>query len=49
MDVVILFVDILLIFDVIGLDVWFEKGVGLIVEIVNNVSDLNCVLMEKVV
>jgi len=49
MDAAILFADILLILDAIGLDVRFEKGVGPIVETVNDVSDLNRVPMEKAV
>ncbi|NQY95995.1 MAG: uroporphyrinogen decarboxylase [Henriciella sp.] len=49
MDAAILFADILLILDAIGLDVRFEKGVGPIVETVNDESDLNRVPMEKAV
>lgn len=49
MDAAILFADILLILDAIGLDVRFEKGVGPIVETVNDERDLNRVPMEKAV
>ena len=49
MDAAILFADILLILDAIGLDVRFEKGVGPIVETVSDARDLNRVLMEKAV
>lgn len=49
MDAAILFADILLILDAIGLDVRFEKGVGPIVETVNSASDLSRVPMEKAV
>ena len=49
MDAAILFADILLILDAIGLGVRFEKGVGPIVETVNDESDLNRVPMEKAV
>ncbi len=49
MDAAILFADILLILDAIGLDVRFEKGVGPIVETVNDARDLNRVPMEKAV
>nr|WP_070960869.1 uroporphyrinogen decarboxylase [Hyphomonas sp. Mor2] len=49
MDAAILFADILLILDAIGLDVRFEKGVGPIVETVNDERDLQRVPMEKAV
>lgn len=49
MDAAILFADILLILDAIGLDVRFEKGVGPIVETVKDESDLSRVPMEKAV
>lgn len=49
MDAAILFADILLILDAIGLDVRFEKGVGPIVETVNDERDLSRVPMEKAV
>ena len=49
MDAAILFADILLILDAIGLDVRFEKGVGPIVETVNTEADLNRVPLEKAV
>ena len=49
MDAAILFADILLILDAIGLDVRFEKGVGPIVETVKTESDLHRVPMEKAV
>ncbi len=49
MDAAILFADILLILDAIGLDVRFEKGVGPIVETVNSSADLSRVPMEKAV
>jgi len=49
MDAAILFADILLILDAIGLDVRFEKGVGPIVETVKDESDLRRVPMEKAV
>jgi len=41
MDGAILFADILLILDAMGLDVRFEKGVGPIVETVKTATDLN--------
>lgn len=49
MDAAILFADILLILDAIGLDVRFEKGVGPIVETVKSEADLSRVPMEKAV
>lgn len=49
MDAAILFADILLILDAIGLDVRFEKGVGPIVETVSSEADLNRVPMQKAV
>ena len=49
MDAAILFADILLVLDAIGLDVRFEKGVGPIVETVNAASDLSREPMEKAV
>lgn len=49
MDAAILFADILLILDAIGLDVRFEKGVGPIVETVKSQADLTRVPMEKAV
>lgn len=41
MDAAILFADILLILDAMGLGVTFEKGEGPLVEIINGPSDLN--------
>jgi len=49
MDAAILFADILLILDAIGLDVRFEKGVGPIVETVDCESDLHRAPIEKAV
>jgi len=49
MDAAILFADILLILDAIGLDVRFEKGVGPIVETVKTRTDLERVPMQKAV
>ncbi len=49
MDAAILFADILLILDAIGLDVRFEKGVGPIVETVKDASDLRRVPLEKAI
>ncbi|NQY15146.1 MAG: uroporphyrinogen decarboxylase [Henriciella sp.] len=49
MDAAILFADILLILDAIGLDVRFEKGVGPIVETVDSESDLHRAPIEKAV
>lgn len=49
MDAAILFADILLVLDAIGLEVRFEKGVGPIVETVNESADLSRVPMEKAV
>jgi len=49
MDAAILFADILLILDAMGLDVRFEKGVGPIVETVKAGSDLSKVAIEKAV
>ncbi|MEM1037530.1 MAG: uroporphyrinogen decarboxylase [Pseudomonadota bacterium] len=49
MDAAILFADILLILDALGLDVRFEKGVGPIVEKVSRVEDLKSTSMETVV
>lgn len=49
MDAAILFADILLILDAIGLDVRFEKGVGPIVETVKTHADLERVPMQKAV
>lgn len=49
MDAAILFADILLILDAIGLDVKFEKGVGPIVETISSSADLARVPMEKAV
>ena len=48
MDAAILFADILLILDAMGLDVQFEKGVGPIVETVTDGSGLRRVPTEKV-
>ncbi|MEM7639238.1 MAG: uroporphyrinogen decarboxylase [Pseudomonadota bacterium] len=49
MDAAILFADILLILDAIGLDVRFEKGVGPIVETVETESDLTRTPIETAV
>lgn len=49
MDAAILFADILLILDVLGLDVKFEKGVGPIVQKVESADDLKTVSIEKAV
>mgnify|MGYP001794242016 FL=1 len=49
MDAAILFADILLILDAIGLDVRFEKGVGPIVETVETEADLNRAPVEMAV
>ncbi|MEO1323583.1 MAG: uroporphyrinogen decarboxylase [Pseudomonadota bacterium] len=49
MDAAILFADILLILDAIGLDVRFEKGVGPIVETVSSESDLRRTEIETAV
>ena len=49
MDAAILFADILLILDAMGLDVRFEKGVGPIVETVETEADLNRAPVEMVV
>ncbi len=49
MDAAILFADILLILDAIGLDVRFEKGVGPIVETVETESDLSRTPIETAV
>jgi len=49
MDAAILFADILLVLDAIGLDVRFEKGVGPIVETVKSKTDLQRTPVEKVV
>lgn len=49
MDAAILFADILLILDAMGLDVRFEKGVGPIVETVETEADLNRASVETVV
>jgi uroporphyrinogen decarboxylase len=49
MDAAILFADILLILDAIGLDVRFEKGVGPIVETVDTESDLHRAPIETAV
>jgi len=49
MDAAILFADILLVLDAIGLDVRFEKGVGPIVETVKSKLDLQRTPVEKVV
>ncbi|MEO1659798.1 MAG: uroporphyrinogen decarboxylase [Pseudomonadota bacterium] len=46
MDAAILFADILLILDAMGLDVRFEKGVGPIVETVDTEGDLNRASVE---
>lgn len=46
MDAAILFADILLILDAMGLDVRFEKGVGPIVETVEKEADLNRASVE---
>lgn len=49
MDAAILFADILLILDAIGLDVRFEKGIGPIVETVEAESDLTRTPIETAV
>lgn len=49
MDAAILFADILLILDAIGLDVRFEKGVGPIVETVDKEADLHRAPIETAV
>ena len=49
MDAAILFADILLILDAIGLEVRFEKGVGPIVETVESESDLGRTPIETAV
>ena len=49
MDAAILFADILLILDAIGLDVRFEKGVGPIVETVETESDLTRTTIETAI
>ncbi|MEO1188856.1 MAG: uroporphyrinogen decarboxylase [Pseudomonadota bacterium] len=49
MDAAILFADILLILDAIGLDVRFEKGVGPIVETVDSEKDLRRTPIETAV
>lgn len=49
MDAAILFADILLILDAMGLQVRFEKGVGPIVERVEQASDLNRASVETAV
>lgn len=49
MDAAILFADILLILDAMGLDVRFEKGVGPIVETVKTEADLNRASVETAV
>ncbi|MEM1147387.1 MAG: uroporphyrinogen decarboxylase [Pseudomonadota bacterium] len=49
MDAAILFADILLVLDAMGLDVRFEKGVGPIVEMVTNEADLARVSLETAV
>lgn len=49
MDAAILFADILLILDAIGLDVRFEKGVGPIVETVETEADLRRTSIETAV
>jgi uroporphyrinogen decarboxylase len=49
MDAAILFADILLILDVIGLEVRFEKGVGPIVETVETEADLGRTTIETAV
>jgi len=49
MDAAILFADILLILDAIGLDVRFEKGIGPIVETVESESDLTRTPIETAV
>lgn len=49
MDAAILFADILLILDAMGLDVRFEKGVGPIVETVEAEADLNRAPVEMAV
>ena len=49
MDAAILFADLLLILDAMGLDVRFEKGVGPIVENVDKEADLNRAPVEMAV
>lgn len=49
MDAAILFADILLVLDAIGLDVRFKKGVGPIVETVSSKADLQRTSVEKVI
>ena len=49
MDAAILFADILLILDAMGLDVRFEKGVGPIVETVKTEADLNRAPVEMAI
>jgi uroporphyrinogen decarboxylase len=49
MDAAILFADILLILDAMGLEVRFEKGVGPIVEKVESAADLNRASVETAV
>ena len=49
MDAAILFADILLILDAIGLDVLFEKGIGPLVETVKSHADLERVPVQKAV
>ena len=49
MDAAILFADILLILDAMGLDVRFEKGVGPIVETVDSEADLHRASVETAV
>lgn len=49
MDGAILFADILLILDALGLDVRFEKGIGPIVQTVEKGADLKTVPIEKAV
>ena len=49
MDAAILFADILLILDAMGLDVRFEKGLGPIVETVKTEADLNRAPVEMAV
>ncbi len=49
MDAAILFADILLILDALGLKVRFEKGIGPIVQTVTDGSGLNSVSIEKAV
>ncbi|MEL6726197.1 MAG: uroporphyrinogen decarboxylase [Pseudomonadota bacterium] len=49
MDAAILFADILLVLDAMGLDVRFEKGVGPIVETVDTTADLERTSLETAV